>query len=112
MGKATSYYLVPGKGGERGYAVLIESLAGPWSPEKYADEYQENLLRVIKAKRKGKKPKLETEEPARGGEVVDLMERLRRSLQGSKGERRTAAKSAKTAESKPAKRRTRSKRAA
>src|SRR5688572_13531776 len=32
---------------------LIESLSGKWDPEKYTDEYVENLMRVIQAKVKG-----------------------------------------------------------
>ena len=50
---------------------------------KYTDEYQQNLMRVIQAKLKGKRPHLE--EPDRGpkqAEVVDLMARLRASLEG------------------------------
>ena len=54
-----------------------------WKPEKYTDEYKENLLRVIKAKMKGKKPKLIEEDHApKQAEVVDLMARLRASLEG------------------------------
>src|SRR5687768_15774045 len=37
---------------------LIESLSGKWDPGKYTDEYVENLMRVIQAKVKGRKPKL------------------------------------------------------
>ena len=145
----TSYYAVPGKGGERGYAVLreairksdrigigkivlresehlaallvvedalvltlmrfgnelvdverfkfpssrevrpkelemakmlIDSLAEDWKPEKYKDDYQANLMRIIKAKLRGKEPELKVEPQPRQGEVVDLMERLRQSL--------------------------------
>jgi DNA end-binding protein Ku len=60
--------------------ALVNGLAAEWSPAKYTDEYRENLMRVIKAKVKGKKPDLEVEEEPRQAEVVDLMERLRRSL--------------------------------
>ena len=38
--------------------TLVESLAAEWSPEKYTDDYRENLMRVIKAKMKGKKADL------------------------------------------------------
>ena len=62
---------------------LIDNLAAAWDPERYTDEYKENLMRVINAKMKGKKPKLvgddHTPKPA---EVVDLMARLRASLEG------------------------------
>jgi DNA end-binding protein Ku len=60
--------------------ALINSLAADWNPEKYTDEYVDNLMRIIKGKVKGKKVTLEAPEAPRRGEVVDLMERLRRSL--------------------------------
>lgn len=67
--------------------MLVNELASDWKPEQYTDEYRENLLRIIAAKRKGKEAELEelTEEPT--GKVVDLMERLRSSLEGTKGKR-------------------------
>ena len=65
--------------------TLVEQLADKWDPEQYTDEYRANLMKIIKAKMKGKKPDLkETAEPHQA-EVVDLMERLRRSLQGAGG---------------------------
>ena len=60
--------------------MLIDNLAADWNPSKYTDEYRENLMRVIRAKLRGKKPDLEVEEEPRQADVVDLMERLRRSL--------------------------------
>ena len=72
--------------------TLVESLAAEWSPEKYTDDYRENLMRVIKAKMKGKKADLVAEEPPRDAKVIDLMERLRQSLDasGGRGRRRGA----------------------
>ena len=64
---------------------LIDNLVAKWDPEKYTDEYKENLLRVINAKLKGKKPKLIDEDTSpKQAEVVDLMARLRASLEGKK----------------------------
>ena len=60
--------------------ALVNSLAAEWEPEKYTDQYLENLMRIIKGKAKGKKVTLEAGETPRKSEVVDLMERLRRSL--------------------------------
>ena len=60
--------------------ALVNSLAADWDPEKYTDEYVDNLMRIIKGKVKGKKVSFEQPEEPRKGEVVDLMERLRRSL--------------------------------
>src|SRR5580765_1599576 len=60
--------------------ALVNSLAAEWKPEKYTDQYLENLMRIIKGKAKGKKVTLEAADTPRQGAVVDLMERLRRSL--------------------------------
>jgi DNA end-binding protein Ku len=67
--------------------MLVENLAAEWDPAKYADDYQENLMRVIKAKMKGKEPDLVVEERSRDSNVIDLMERLRQSLDQSGGRR-------------------------
>jgi DNA end-binding protein Ku len=65
---------------------LIDNLVSKWDPEKYTDEYTANLMRVINAKMKGKKPKLVGEDHTpKQAEVVDLMARLRASLEGTKG---------------------------
>ena len=64
---------------------LIGNLVSEWQPGKYTDEYKENLLRVINAKVKGRKPKLVAEDATpHQAEVVDLMARLRASLEGKK----------------------------
>jgi DNA end-binding protein Ku len=65
---------------------LIASLESTWDPSKYTDEYKENLMRVIRAKTKGTSPKLIVEDHGpKQAEVVDLMARLRASLEGRKG---------------------------
>ncbi len=60
--------------------ALVHSLAADWDPEKYTDEYLGNLMRIIKGKVKGRKVTLEPAGKPQAGEAVDLMERLRRSL--------------------------------
>jgi DNA end-binding protein Ku len=69
--------------------ALVNSLAAEWDPSKYTDEYRENLMRVIQAKVKGKPVELEAAAEPREAEVVDLMERLRRSLAQSGGGKAT-----------------------
>ena len=60
---------------------LVENLAEPFDPTRYTDEYRANLMKIIKAKMKGKKVKLEEPEgEARDSDVLDLMSRLRASL--------------------------------
>jgi DNA end-binding protein Ku len=65
---------------------LVTSLAEPFDPSKYTDEYRANLMRLIHGKMKGKKVNLKPEaEPERDTQVIDLMTRLRESLdQGKK----------------------------
>jgi len=60
--------------------MLVDNLASDWDPSKYTDEYRENLMKLIRARMKGEKPRLPAAEEMPQGEVVDLMERLRQSL--------------------------------
>jgi DNA end-binding protein Ku len=59
---------------------LIEQFAADWDPDKYTDDYRQNLMKVIEAKRAKTKPELEPEADPQSAKVVDLMERLRKSL--------------------------------
>jgi DNA end-binding protein Ku len=86
--------------------ALVNSLAADWDPGKYTDEFVDNLMRIIKGKAKGKKVTLESAETPRKGEVVDLMERLRRSLDQA-GTKRPRAGKSRGAKKAPAKKRTR-----
>jgi DNA end-binding protein Ku len=79
--------------------TLVENLADKWDPSQYTDQYRENLMKIIKAKLKGKQPNLTEHVEPQQAEVVDLMERLRQSLQGAGGGTK-ARKSAKSARSK------------
>lgn len=63
-----------------------------FNPLQYHDEYRERLLDRIKAKSHGKTIVSEEKEEEKGGEVVDIMEALRRSLEG--GGRRAPARRA------------------
>ena len=80
--------------------TLVEQLADKWDPEQYTDEYRQNLMKIIKAKLKGKEPDLEAPEEPRQAEVVDLMERLRQSLEGAGGSKRKMARAKTTARAK------------
>ena len=61
---------------------LVQNLSAPWQPEKYTDEYRDNLLKIIHGKLKGRKPRLTERETPQQADVVDLMARLRASLEG------------------------------
>ena len=65
--------------------TLVENLADKWDPSQYTDQYRKNLMKIIKAKMKGKNPHLVEHVEPQNAEVVDLMERLRQSLQGAGG---------------------------
>jgi DNA end-binding protein Ku len=72
--------------------TLVDSLSEPWRPEKYDDAYRDNLMRVVKAKVAGREPRLKDEAAPKQAKVVDLMERLRQSLEtGKKKPRRRGA---------------------
>ena len=63
---------------------LVANLAEPFDPARYTDDYRANLMRIIKAKMKGKKVVLEeADEAPEDTKVIDLMARLQESLAGS-----------------------------
>src|SRR5215831_18412370 len=57
---------------------LIEALTAAFEPDKYKDDYRENLLKMIEAKKQGEAI-VATPEPHRE-KVVDIMEALKASL--------------------------------
>lgn len=81
---------------------LVNTLSGEFEPEKYTDDYRSNLLRIIKAKSKGKHLTLEApEREAPDAKVLDLMEKLQKSL-GSSRKATSSAKKPKKAVSRSA----------
>ena len=72
---------------------LVREMAMPWKPEKYHDEYRDDVLKLVEAKLKAGKSR-SIEEPKaerrKTGEakVVDLMALLKKSLQESEKPRR------------------------
>jgi DNA end-binding protein Ku len=85
---------------------LVGNLAEPFDPTRYTDDYRANLMKVIKAKMKGKKIKLEEPEgETRDSGVLDLMSRLRASLEEGAGKKQAVRAKTKTvaAGRKPAK---------
>ena len=85
---------------------LVTNLAESFDPAKYTDDYRANLMRIIKAKMKGKTAKLEgPQEETPDSGVLDLMSKLRASLEegsGKKGAVRAKSKEV-AATRKPAK---------
>nr|WP_308425948.1 Ku protein [Lentzea pudingi] len=78
------------RGKELDMAVsLVESMADDWRPKDYRDTYTARVNKLIKAKQKGRKVKVE-DEPAASTDVVDLMEALQRSVEASKKKRKVS----------------------
>jgi DNA end-binding protein Ku len=62
---------------------LIEALAADWDPEKYQDDFQENLKKLIETKLEGGTVQA-VEQPKKLAPVVDLMAALKESLENAK----------------------------
>jgi DNA end-binding protein Ku len=76
---------------------LVRAMAGDFDPEKYHDAYRENLMRIIRAKDRGK-PVAAAEEPEREeAGVIDLMSRLKESLERAEGRKAPAKKQSRPA---------------
>jgi DNA end-binding protein Ku len=72
---------------------LIARKAAPFDPEAFHDKYTEALHDLIEAKAKHKTVEVtEEEKPQRGGQVIDLVEALKRSVQGTEGKGKAKAK--------------------
>jgi len=66
--------------------MLIDELTeDKFNPLQFHDDYRERLLDRIKAKAQGKPITAPEKEEEEGGEVIDIMEALRRSLEGGRG---------------------------
>ncbi|WP_285116289.1 Ku protein [Leifsonia sp. fls2-241-R2A-40a] len=101
-------------------SALMESFAGDFEPEKFSDDYQEELRKLIDAKlEQGESVDTaatfgeEEETKKGGGEVIDLMEALQRSVERSRStkssSKASSSKSSSSAEKKPAAKSTASK---
>jgi DNA end-binding protein Ku len=71
---------------------LIGNLTESFDASKYADDYRANLMRIIKAKLKGKKVEVAEPSEPEATPVVDLMARLQESLSQGKNRARRAEK--------------------
>lgn len=81
---------------------LVSSMADKFAPEKYSNEYRDNLMKIINDKLKGKKievPEVAEPEPTN---VIDLMTRLQESLSQGKSKKPAAKKSKAEADEAPA----------
>ncbi len=63
--------------------MLIASLQAAFDPDKYKDNYRENLLKMVETKVQGKEV-VETAAPQHKAQVIDIMEALKMSLKEAK----------------------------
>ncbi len=88
---------------------LVEGMVEKWDPEKYKDDYRQDLMKMIKERveagelEASSEPAPKREKPA-GGQVVDLMALLKSSLEGGgkKPAKKAARKPARKSARKPA----------
>ncbi|MEN0085450.1 MAG: Ku protein [Leifsonia sp.] len=87
-------------------SALMESFAGDFEPEKFTDEYQAELRKLIDAKlEQGESVDTaatfgeEEEGKKGGGEVIDLMEALQRSVERSRSSKSSSSSSTKSSSS-------------
>ena len=79
-------------------AALVESFAADFAPDAFNDDYQDELRALIEAKLKSGDAVStavtfgETTEEGEGGEVLDLMEALRRSVEASRDRAKPTSK--------------------
>ncbi|NQX35284.1 Ku protein [Herbiconiux sp. VKM Ac-2851] len=85
---------------------LVDQFAGDFEPEKFTDDYQEQLRTLIDAKL-AQGDSVDTDETfgrepgeSDGGEVLDLMEALRRSVDKSRGSSSASSSSSRSASKK------------
>jgi DNA end-binding protein Ku len=71
---------------------LIQEFAAEWDPDKYTDDYRHNIMKIVEAKRDRTKPELVPEADPQSAQVIDLMERLRKSLGTRRADTAKAAK--------------------
>jgi len=64
--------------------MLVETLAGDFEPDEYEDDYREAVEALVKAKIEGGEVKSRPVERKSGGEVVDLLAALQRSVEAAK----------------------------
>jgi DNA end-binding protein Ku len=67
--------------------LLVETLAGDFDASEFEDDYATALEAVVKAKIEGGEVKAAPKERKSGGEVVDLLAALQRSVEAAKGAR-------------------------
>ena len=83
---------------------LVANLSQPFDASKYTDDYRANLMKIIRAKMKGKKIEVSEPEERESTQVVDLMQRLQESL--DMGKKRAAEREPRSTRKRASRRKT------
>lgn len=75
---------------------LVEGMTAEWNPEQYTDTYRDDLMSLIKQRIESGNTNAPDETPveeiaAEGGDVIDIMALLKRSVEATTGRERIAA---------------------
>ena len=68
-------------------AMLVDSMAGDFTPDDYEDDYKEAVDALVASKLSGGESVETPEQPDEGGEVVDLLAALQQSVERAKASR-------------------------
>ena len=79
---------------ELGVGLIDRLTSEEFNPENYKDEYRIRALAMLDAKRKEKEIIISTPAPPRDGNVVNIMEAIRRSMEKIPAKKKTAAAAA------------------
>ena len=71
--------------------TIIDKMTGDFEPEKFEDRYENAMIELIRSKQAGL-PAPKEKAPARPANVVNLMDALRRSIEGADSSKAKAAK--------------------
>jgi DNA end-binding protein Ku len=71
-------------------ADLIENMSDEFNPEKYRDEYRERVQRMLEEKSKGREITVAAPEAPRHGQIIDLMQALKESIEKAKPKQKAA----------------------
>jgi DNA end-binding protein Ku len=82
-------------------ADLIESMSDEFKPENYRDEYRERVQAMLDEKSKGREITVAAPEAPRHGQIIDLMQELKQSIEKARPKAKTtpAQRKRKTASS-------------
>jgi DNA end-binding protein Ku len=72
-------------------ADLIESMSDQFEPDKYRDEYRIRVLAMLDQKSKGREITVAAPTPAPRGQVIDLMQALKQSMERARPKKKPAA---------------------